>query len=108
MEGFYKLKSINKVDKKVTEKLRLSSMGMSTLDYFKQKVLYEYGIISTWIRQNQIPLCSRYTCNKRGPVISFRVPESDSRVISSFNMCLVIFQHKTFLWLLFDVYNMST
>ncbi|XP_071718692.1 disease resistance protein RPV1-like [Rutidosis leptorrhynchoides] len=91
VEGYYKWSSIDKVEKKIIQKMGLgSSMDLGSLDYSKLKVLYDSGIFSTWVRGNLIPCCSSYMYYKKGPEISFRVPENDSRRITSFNLCLVV------------------
>ncbi|KAK1417722.1 hypothetical protein QVD17_26856 [Tagetes erecta] len=86
VEGCFKVESIKNVDRKVIRYLGLEWVSENAyIEEESIKVLYEFGIFSTWVSGGTLP-CFQY--KEMGSRISFKVPShpSGSR-ISGLNAC---------------------
>ncbi|KAI3525669.1 hypothetical protein L1887_04646 [Cichorium endivia] len=107
IEGRYKVRSIDKVERKIIRYMGLESNARDGLMELGLKVLHEFGIFSTCVSGKLIP--SRFMYKERGPQISFDVPWHDGSFrIIGFNMCVILSQPSPgydFLNLVIEVYN---
>ncbi|CAH1426320.1 unnamed protein product [Lactuca virosa] len=109
IEGRWKVRSIDKVDRKIICFLGLevnakAGEGME----LGLQVLHEFGIFSTYVSGKGIP--SDFMYKERGPQISFQVPSHNDRSrIRGFNMCVVLFPSRKYeyfiLWI--NVHNIT-
>nr|XP_043626694.1 disease resistance protein RUN1-like [Erigeron canadensis] len=91
IEGRFKWQTIDKVERKIIQNMGLGSSNAYGGIDFKQKVVFEYGIFSTCVTQEQIPSSCFFMFKERGSQISFIVPSHHHRhrIISGFTLCLV-------------------
>ncbi|KAK1417719.1 hypothetical protein QVD17_26853 [Tagetes erecta] len=87
VEGYLKWESMKNVDRKVIRYLGLESVSENAyIEEDSIKVLYEFGIYSTWVTGKTLP-CS-YMYKESGSWISFRVPSHpDGSRICGLNVC---------------------
>ncbi|KAL4588044.1 hypothetical protein LXL04_000922 [Taraxacum kok-saghyz] len=90
IEGRYKRRSIDMVEKKIIRSLGLESNAGEEME-LGLEVFLEFGIFSTFVSEKQIPSSSCFTYNVKASQLSFKVPSHPNSLrIIGFSMCAVL------------------